>query len=158
RMTRPTAAPVAARMRLRPFATVHDGREGGWHMPGPLVLRIIAAAVVAVLLAGGLGAWLVARSAQHAALERLMERQADEVEAVALLLSSKIEQNQRVLATLAESIPAALLESPGALDVVLRQGLPAARFFDALQIARRDGSLSLQWQNGRLHEGAQLDP
>ncbi|WP_159967956.1 DUF4131 domain-containing protein, partial [Raoultella sp. 18098] len=52
-MTRPTAAPVAARMRLRPFATVHDGREGGWHMPGPLVLRIIAAAVVAVLLAGG---------------------------------------------------------------------------------------------------------
>ncbi len=157
-MTRPTAAPVAARLRLRPFATVHDGRDGGWHMPGPLVLRIMVAAVLAVLLAGGLGAWLVARSAQQMALERLMERQADEVEAVALLLSSKIEQNQRVLATLAESIPAALLESPGALDVALRQGLPAARFFDALQIARRDGSLSLQWQNGRLHEGAQLDP
>lgn len=157
-MTRPTAAPVAARMRLRPFATVHDGREGGWHMPGPLVLRMIAAAVVAVLLAGGLAAWLVARSAQHEALERLMERQKDEVEAVALLLSGKIEQNQRVLATLAESLPAALLESPDALDGVLRQDLPAARFFDALQIARRDGSLSLQWQNGRLHEGAQLDP
>ncbi|MGP3507669.1 diguanylate cyclase [Paracidovorax citrulli] len=158
-MSAPPAPPaVAGRGRMRAFATVHDGREAHWHMPGPLVLRMIAAAVAAVLLAGGLAAWMVARSAQHEALQRLMERQTDEVEAVALLLSGKIEQNQRVLATLAESIPAPLPEAPGALDALLGQGLPAARFFDALQIARQDGSLGLYWQNGRLHPGAQLDP
>ncbi|AVS97145.1 sensor domain-containing diguanylate cyclase [Paracidovorax avenae] len=158
-MSAPPAPPAAAgRGRLRAFATVHDGREAHWHMPGPLVLRLIAAAVVAVLLAGGLAAWIVARTAQHEALERLMERQTDEVEAIALLLSSKIEQNQRVLATLAESIPTPLPDSPGALDALLGQGLPAARFFDALQIARQDGSLGLYWQNGRLHPGTQLDP
>ncbi|QCX11637.1 putative diguanylate cyclase YegE [Paracidovorax citrulli] len=158
-MSAPPAPPaVAGRGRMRAFATVHDGREAHWHMPGPLVLRMIAAAVAAVLLAGGLAAWMVARSAQHEALQRLMERQTDEVEAVALLLSGKIEQNQRVLATLAESIPGPLPEAPGALDALLGQGLPAARFFDALQIARQDGSLGLYWQNGRLHPGAQLDP
>ncbi|SFD34617.1 sensor domain-containing diguanylate cyclase [Paracidovorax konjaci] len=154
------SAPRAAigRGRLRAFATVHDGHDGGWLLPGSLVLRTIAAAVLAVLLAGGASAWLVARAAQQDALQRLMDRQTDEVEAIARLLSSKIEQNQRVLATVAESIPVSMIDAPDALDSLLRQGLPAARIFDALQIARRDGSLSLQWQNGRPHDGAELDP
>ncbi|MDA8454511.1 diguanylate cyclase [Acidovorax sp. GBBC 3334] len=158
-MSAPSAPPAAiGRGRLRAFATVHDGHDGGWLLPGPLVLRIIVAAVLAVLLAGGVSAWLVARAAQQDALQRLMDRQTDEVEAIARLLSSKIEQNQRVLATVAESIPVSMIDAPDALDALLRQGLPAARIFDALQIARRDGSLSLQWQNGRPHDGADLDP
>ncbi|CAM3782531.1 diguanylate cyclase domain-containing protein [Paracidovorax anthurii] len=158
-MTAPPIAPPDARTRLRAFATVHDeGHEGRWALPGTLVLRTIAIAVLAVLLAGGLSAWLVARAAQQDTLHRLVDRQTDEVEAIARLLSSKIEQSQRVLATVAEGITPAMLESPEPLDGLLRQGLPGARFFDAMQIARQDGRLSLQWQNGRPQQGGELEP
>ncbi len=49
-------------------------------------------------------------------MQRLVSQQNDEVELVARLLASKIEQSQKVLATVAEGITAELLESPASLE------------------------------------------
>lgn len=127
-------------------------------LPGALIAKLVALAVLAVLVAGGVAAWVVSQSASQAALQRLVHQQNDEVETVARLLASKIEQSQRVLGTVAEGIAPGLLDAPATLEGLVRQGLPAARFFDAMQIARKDGQLSVNLQSGRLQEASALDP
>ncbi|RYF64285.1 MAG: hypothetical protein EOO29_42630, partial [Comamonadaceae bacterium] len=73
-------------------------------MPGALVVKLVAVALLAVLLAGSASAWLVSYASTQAAMRRLVSQQNDEVEMVARLLASKIEQSQRVLSTVAEGI------------------------------------------------------
>ncbi len=164
-MTPPAAAAAAA---SRPagvagffheddFDTVPD-EAPGWPLPGALVVKLVAVAVLAVLLAGGGAAWLVAQAASQAALQRLVRQQNDEVETVARVLASKIEQSQRVLGTVAEGIAPGMLEYPASLEWVVRQGLPAVRLFDAVQVARKDGQLSVNLQSGRLQQPSALDP
>lgn len=140
-----------------------DGHEGeseglsGW-FPGPLVRRLLLVAVLAVAAAGGLSGWLVWRAAAQEALQRLVVQQSDEVELVARLLASKIEQSQKVLATVADGITPSMLESPASLEWLLQQGLPAVRFFDAMQVARTDGQLSVNLRYGHLEQASELDP
>ncbi len=153
--TRP--AGVAGFFHEDPFDTVPDDGPGGL-LPGALIAKLVALAVLAVLLAGGGAGWLVSQAASQAALQRLVHQQNDEVETVARLLASKIEQSQRVLGTVAEGIAPGLLDAPASLEGLVRQGLPAARFFDAMQIARKDGQLSVNLQSGRLQQASALDP
>lgn len=129
----------------------------GW-APGPLVRRLLALLVASVLLSGALVLWLVARTAGEEAMERLARQQNDEVELVARLLSSKIEQSQKVLAGVAGSISPLQLESSAALEWLLRQGLPAVGFFDAIQVVRQDGQFSVNLRNGRLEPASELEP
>ncbi|HCL86298.1 MAG TPA: sensor domain-containing diguanylate cyclase, partial [Comamonadaceae bacterium] len=135
------------------------GAEGlsGW-FPGPLVRRLLLVAVLAVAAAGALAGWLVWRAAAQDAMQRLVVQQSDEVELVSRLLASKIEQSQKVLATVAESITPSMLESPASLEWLLQQGLPAVRFFDAMQVARKDGQLSVNLRYGQLEKASALDP
>ena len=133
------------------------GGEGGW-FPGPLVRKLMLVAVAAVLLAGALGVWLMSRAAGQEAMQRLVGQQNDEVELVARLLASKIEQSQKVLTTVADGITPGMLDSPASLEWLLRQGLPAVRFFDAMQVARKDGTLSVNLRYGRLEQPSELDP
>nr|WP_227001462.1 diguanylate cyclase [Pulveribacter suum] len=120
--------------------------------------RLLLVAVLAVAGAGALAGWLVWRAAAQDAMQRLVVQQGDEVELVARLLASKIEQSQKVLATLAESIAPSMLESPASLEWLLQQGLPAVRFFDAMQVARKDGQLSVNLRYGQLEAASALDP
>ncbi|WP_313082685.1 diguanylate cyclase [Pulveribacter sp.] len=135
------------------------GAEGlsGW-FPGPLVRRLLLVAVLAVAAAGTLAGWLVWRAAAQDAMQRLVVQQSDEVELVSRLLASKIEQSQKVLATVAEGITPSMLESPASLEWLLQQGLPAVRFFDAMQVARKDGQLSVNLRYGQLEKASALDP
>lgn len=136
-----------------------EGAEGSvpW-FPGPLVRKLLLVAVCAVVLSGALAYWLVSRAVGQESMQRLVGQQTDEVELVARLLASKIEQSQKVLATVAESITPEMLESPSSLEWLLQQGLPAVRFFDAIQVARKDGHLSVNLRYGRLENAAGLDP
>ncbi len=134
----------------------HDG-PSDW-FPGPLVRKLLLVTALAVLAAGALAGWLVARAAAQDAMQRLVVQQSDEVELVARLLASKIEQSQKVLATVAEGITPGMLESPASLEWLLQQGLPAVRFFDAMQVARKDGQLSVNLRYGQLQQAAELDP
>lgn len=130
---------------------------GGW-VPGPLVLRLVLVAVLAVALSGALSAWLVSRASGQEAVRRAVAQQTDEVEVVARLLASKIEQSQKVLRTVAAGITPAMLESPSSLEWILQQGLPAVQFFDAMQVARHNGDLRINLRAGRLEKAADLDP
>ena len=148
----------------RPAAPADDAaaapaidETAGW-LPGPLVRRLLLVALLAIVTAGALAGWLVARAAAQDAMQRLVMQQGDEVELVARLLASKIEQSQKVLATVAEGITPAMLESPASLEWLLQQGLPAVRFFDAMQVARKDGHLSVNLRSGQLQQASELDP
>ncbi len=127
------------------------------NMPGPLVRRMMLIALICVLLAGWLAAWVVSRASAEELSSRLVRQQTDEVELVARLLASKIEQSQKVLGTVAEGITPQMLQSPSLLEWMLQQGLPALRFFDAVEIARADGRLILNLQNGKMEPAASLD-
>ncbi|WP_246475339.1 sensor domain-containing diguanylate cyclase [Diaphorobacter ruginosibacter] len=127
------------------------------HVPGPLVRRMMLIALLCVALAGGLAAWVISHASGEEMTERLVRQQTDEVELVARLLASKVEQSQKVLGTVAEGITPQMLQSPSLLEWVLKQGLPAVRFFDAMEIARADGRLILNLQSGKMEPAASVD-
>jgi diguanylate cyclase (GGDEF)-like protein/PAS domain S-box-containing protein len=118
----------------------------------------MAVAALALVLASAASVWLVSRAAGQEAMRRVIGQQTDEVEVVARLLASKIEQSQKVLRTVAQGVTPAMLESSASLDWLLQQGLPAVGFFDALQVARKDGELRLNIRSGQLVKAADLDP
>lgn len=61
----------------------------GWLVPGPLVLRLMLVAVLAVALSAAVSAWLVTRAAGQEAMRRVVAQQTDEVEVVALAVSGE---------------------------------------------------------------------
>ena len=132
--------------------------EGVPWFPGPLVCKLLLVAGLAVMLSGALTVWVLSRAAGQEVMHRLVSQQNDEVELVARLLASKIEQSQKVLATVAEGITPEVLESPSSLEWLLQQGLPAVRFFDAIQVARKDGNLTINLRYGKLEKASGLDP
>ncbi|WOO33820.1 sensor domain-containing diguanylate cyclase [Diaphorobacter limosus] len=134
-----------------------ESTASGW-FPGPLVRKLLLVALAAIALSGSLAAWWVSHAMGQEAMDRLVSQQNDEVELVARLLASKIEQSQKVLSTVAEGITPEILESPASLGWLLQQGLPAVRFFDAIQVARKDGTLSVNLRYGRLAKASDLDP
>ncbi|MGE4328765.1 sensor domain-containing diguanylate cyclase [Diaphorobacter sp.] len=138
-------------------AADRDAGEPGW-FPGPLVRKLVAVAVLAVVMSGAMAVWLVSRTVGQEAMQRFVRQQNDEVELVARLLASKIEQSQKVLDSVAEGITPEVLDSPASLEWLLQQGLPAVRFFDAIQVARMDGTLSVNLRYGRLEKASDLDP
>ncbi len=136
----------------------HHHDAPGWFVPGALVLRLVLVAVLAVALSGAVSAWLVTRASGQEAVRRVVSQQTDEVEVVARLLASKIEQSQKVLRTVAAGITPGMLDSPPTLEWLLQQGLPAVQFFDAMQVARDNGELRVSLRAGRLETAADLDP
>ena len=129
----------------------------GWFVPGTLVLRLMLVAALAVVLSGSVSAWLVTRASGQEAMRRVVTQQTDEVEVVARLLASKIEQSQKVLRTVAAGITPSLLESPASLEWLLQQGLPAVQFFETMQVIRDDGELRVNLRAGRLEKASNLD-
>ena len=142
----------------RPSIAAAPNDAPGWLMPGALVLRLMLVAALAVALSGAVSAWLVARASGQEAVSRMVSQQNDEVEVVARLLASKIEQSQKVLRTVAAGITPAVLDSPSSLEWLLQQGLPAVQFFDTMQVARSNGDLRLNLRGGRLEKASDLDP
>ena len=127
-------------------------------LPGLLSLRLALLVVAAVALAGAFSGWVATRAAADEALQRVMRQQGDEVQTLARVLASKIEQSQKVLRTVAAGITPEMLDAPSSLEWLLQQGLPAVQFFDAMQVARADGSLPVNLQYGVQGEAAALEP
>ena len=89
-----------------------------------------------VVLASVVAAGLVVRANQEATTQQISAQQTDETELLARLIGSKIEQSQKVLATVAEAAAPWALDSRPTLEWLLDQGLPATRYFDSLVFAR----------------------
>lgn len=143
-------------MLAHPSSAVADVSDRAW--PGTLVLRLAVVAALMVVLAGSVSAWLVARAAGQEALRQIVGQQTDEVEVVARLLASKIEQSQKVLRTVAAGITPEVLDSPSALEWLLHQGLPVVQFFDVIQVARYDGQLRIHLRQGQMEQADRLEP
>jgi len=141
-----------------PPSAVQPPEAPAWHLPGPLVLRMMAVAVCAMLLAGGGAAWHVSQVSSQEAVRRVVAQQTDEVEVIARLLASKIEQSQKVLRTVAAGIAPRMLEPANAPEALPYQSLPALGFFDAVQIAGSDGELRLNLRGGHAVPPASLEP
>lgn len=139
----------SAHSRFDPAATAF------WWAPGAMVLRLMCLAALAVALAGGVSAWLVGRASGQEAVRRIVDQQNDEVEMLARVLASKVEQSQKMLGAVAAVITPAMLDAPASIG---GQGLPAVHFFDSLRVARPDGELSFSLRRGRAEPGGQLDP
>ncbi|OZA53314.1 MAG: sensor domain-containing diguanylate cyclase, partial [Acidovorax sp. 17-64-282] len=122
------------------------------------MLRLMLVALLAVAVSGALSAWLASLASERESIRRLVGQQTEEVEVMARLLASKIEQSQKVLRTVAEGITPDMLNSPSSLEWLLQQGLPAVQFFDSMQVARHDGALRVNLHSGRLEDAANLDP
>ncbi len=137
--TQPAAAPLRGGAPADP--------PGGW-APGPLVRSLLLLVLAATLASGVLSIWLVSRASEPDTLQRTVGRDNDEVELVARMLASKIEQNQRVLAALADGIAPALLGAPAALHGWLQQD-PGARVFDSVAVARADGGVVARVRGAR---------
>jgi len=123
-----------------------------------LSLRLALLVVAAVALAGAFSGWVATRAAADEALQRVVRQQGDEVQTLARVLASKIEQSQKVLRTVAAGITPEMLNAPSSLEWLLQQGLPAVQFFDAMQVARADGSLAVNLQYGVQGEAGALEP
>ena len=118
---------------MTPLARAQAAADSpGWQWPGSLVLRLVLVAMLAVALSGVLSAWLASRASEREAVRRLVGQQTEEVEVMARLLASKIEQSQKVLRTVAEGFTPEMLSSPSSLEWLLQQGLPAVQFFDSM--------------------------
>ncbi len=127
-------------------------------LPGSLALRLMALLLLAILLAGGFAGWLASRSAADEAFASVLRQQDDEVQTLATVLASKIEQSQKVLRNVATGITQDMLDAPSSLEWLLQQGLPAVQFFDGLLVARHDGTLRVNLQYGIHEEAASLEP
>lgn len=137
---------------------VADGAPPQWALPGSLAVRLVLVVVLAVAWSGAVSGWLVARASGQEAVRRMVDQQNDEVEVFARLLSSKIEQSQKVLRTVASGITPAMLDMPSTLEWLLQQGLPAVQFFDSILVARQDGELPVNLHNGRFENSSNLEP
>ncbi len=144
-------------MKRRARCTV-PGHTGFWWAPGPLVATLMLLAVLALWLGGAGTAWLAVRALGPGQQQRQTAQQDAEVEMLARLLAGKIEQNQRLLAFAASGITPALLESPALVQQWLEQGVPAARWFDSLLLARSHGEVSLYLRHGRVQPADSLEP
>ena len=123
-----------------------------------MVKRLLALALLALLLAGVGAAWIVSQAQQQPVLQRLAAQQEDEVQLLARLLASKVEQNQRMLVAVAHGLTPALLRQPAALQAQVRQALASARWWDSLLLARADGVLLLHLRHRRTQEATALEP
>jgi diguanylate cyclase (GGDEF)-like protein/PAS domain S-box-containing protein len=122
-----------------------------------MVLRTMLAALLALCLAAVAAGWLLARASGQDMVQRLEAQQNDEVEVFARLLSSKIEQSQKVLRAVTAGITPDMMDLPASLEWLLQQGLPSVQFFDTMLVARGDGEVRVYLHQGRFQRNAQVE-
>jgi len=116
---------------------------------GPLLRCLLLLLVLAVLLTSAGTAWYVHRGVAQEALTHASDQQTDEVELVARLLAARVEQQQKVLLTLADAMPLSRLEDSQALGLALHEELPLVDWFDSVSVALADGRLMAYMRAGK---------
>ena len=123
-----------------------------------MVLRVLLVSLLALFLAAAGAGWLLARASGQDLIQRMEAQQNDEVEVFARLLSSKLEQSQKVLRAVATGITPDMLDLPSTLEWLLQQGLPAVQFFDSVLVVRADGALRVHLHQGQFLRHGQVEP
>lgn len=141
-----------------PDARQTDAADGGRMLPGPWLARLLAALALALALASGLSAYVVSQYQERAFVRHLQAQQADDIEVLAKLMASKLEQSQKVLASVAEGLGPWATDSRPSVDWLVQQGLPAARYFDSVVIAMGSKVFRLNLRSSKGAEEADVDP
>ncbi len=124
---------------------------------GPMLRSLLLIMVLAVLLAGAGSAWYVHGGVTEALQAHAAEQQTEEVEMVARLLAGRVELQQKVLLTLADSIPLDRLDDSASLARALHDEIPLAEWFDSLSVALADGNLVAHVRAGKDRPLESLD-
>ncbi|QXL84698.1 diguanylate cyclase domain-containing protein [Comamonas sp. NLF-1-9] len=125
--------------------------------PGPLVRSLAVLLVAVAVVAGGLSAWLVSRSSEPQALQRILDQDGGEVEMLARMLSSKMELNFKMLAALADGLTPQVLGSTARLRAWLLQARPGGRLFESVAVLRAPEADGLQMQGANVSAIEQLE-
>ncbi len=114
----------------------HAVRDGDSAEPrsvaGWWVWQLWVVVPVLVLLSALIAGWGVLHINQKTMVRQLSAQQASETELLARMVASKLEQSQKVLATVAEDTAPWMQDSRPTLEWLLKQGLPATRYFDSM--------------------------
>lgn len=118
--------------------------EGGRLPPvraraGPVLRSLLLLWLLVVLLAAAGSAWYVYRGVSLAWQERVRAQQMDEVERLALLLAARLEQQQKVLLSLARPQLLQRLQEGMDLAQSLNAEVPPDEWFDSLSVALAGG-------------------
>ena len=132
--------------RAAPSSATTTGIAPTWSMPGPLVLRLMGVALGLLMLAAGVGGWLVVRAVQQDALLQLARQQSDEVDLLARLFAGKIELLQKQLRAAAARIAPQLLAQPAVLQRALQQEFAAMPWLASMTMVRPDGTVLVHLQ------------
>ncbi|MGE8318896.1 MAG: diguanylate cyclase domain-containing protein [Comamonas sp.] len=132
--------------------------DGARMLPGPWLAKLLAALALALVLAAGLSAYVVAQYQERAFTRHLQAQQTDDIEVLARLMGSKLEQSQKVLASVAESLGPWATDPRPSVDWLVQQGLPAARYFDSIVIAMGSKVFRLHLRSSKGAEEADVDP
>ncbi|RCX07857.1 sensor domain-containing diguanylate cyclase [Extensimonas vulgaris] len=132
--------------RAAPSSATTAGIAPTWSMPGPLVLRLMGVALGLLMLAAGVGGWLVVRAVQQDALQQLARQQSDEVDLLARLFAGKIELLQKQLRAAASRIAPQLLAQPAVLQRALQQEFAAMPWLASMTMVRPDGTVLVHLQ------------
>lgn len=106
-----------------------------------LKFRVVLTAVISSLITGLLSTAYVTHQTQQEAMTQLVRQQADNVEVIAGVLSSKIDQIQRILQLIGQGITPQMIQSPQQMQAFLAADSTALRYFSSIQIAQLDGTL-----------------
>ncbi|MEG1202921.1 MAG: cache domain-containing protein, partial [Comamonas sp.] len=131
--------------------------EPGRHGAGPWVWQLWIVVPLLVLATAALSTWMVMRANQAAAIAQMQTQQLEETELIARLIGSKLEQSQKVLATVAEAAAPWALDSKPTLEWLIDQGLPATRYFDSLVFARGSRVFRLNFRTG-VEGNSEVEP
>ena len=134
------------------------GSNGARLLPGPWLAKLLVAVAVAVAVASGLSAWVLSQYQERAFTRQLLEQQTSDIEVLAKLVSSKLDQSQKVLASVADGLGAWTTGSRPAVDWLVQQGLPVARYFDSIVIAVGSKVFRLNLRFGKGAEDTEVDP
>lgn len=115
-----------------------------------LKFRVVLVAVASALVSGGASTFLMSREGERVAGMLFMQQQSGEVELLAGVLNSKVQQIQANLAALASEVSPEMADEPPALEVLLRNR-PAARLqFEVIFVLAPDGRSRALMINGEV--------
>lgn len=141
-----------------PDAREEPAADGARLLPGPWLARLLAVLALAVILASGLSAYVLSQYQGRAFTRQLFEQQSDDIEVLAKLVASKLEQSQKVLASVAEGLGPWAADTRPSVDWLVQQGLPVARYFDSILIAMGSKVFRLNLRASKAAEEVDVDP
>ncbi len=119
--------------------------SGGWLAVSAAVttlkFRVVLVAVVSSLATGLISTAYVTQQTQNEALRQLVRQQGDDVEVIAGVLGSKVDQIQRMLRLLGQGIHPQSLDSPARMKAFLAADSEFLRYFDTVVIVQPNGSV-----------------